>query len=162
MTKRSIVHATFVIERTYDAAPKRVFAAWADPKIKAKWFGAPTVEDGKRSFDFRVGGRETSSGKVDGKSYSYVAQYQDIIPNERIIYTYDMLLEGERISVSVASIEFKPAGSGTKMTVTEQGAYLDGLDNPDLRESGTKWLMDQLGEVLKGNKDAVAPPRAHQ
>ena len=66
------------------------------------------------------------------------------------------------ISVSVASIEFKPAGVGTKMTVTEQGAYLDGLDNPELRESGTKWLMDQLGEVLKGNKDTVAAPRAHQ
>ncbi len=152
MTKRTIVHATFVIERTYDAAPKRVFAAWADPEIKAKWFGANAEADGKRSFDFRVGGKESSSGKVEGKSYSYDALYQDIIPNERIIYTYDMHLDGERISVSLASIEFKPAGSGTKMTVTEHGAYLDGLDNPELRESGTKWLMDQLGEMPKGSK----------
>ena len=100
MTKRSIVHATFTVERTYDAAPKRVFAAWADPEIKAKWFGAPTEADGKRSFDFRVGGKESSSGKADGKSYSFDALYQDIIPNERIIYTYDMHLEGQRISVS--------------------------------------------------------------
>ena len=152
MTKRSIVHATFVIERTYDAAPKRVFAAWADPEIKAKWSGVPTEADSKRSFDFRVGGKESSGGKAEGKSYSFDALYQDIIPNERIIYTYDMHLEGQRISVSLASIEFKPAGSGTKMTVTEHGAYLDGLDNPELRESGTKWLMDQLGEVLNGKK----------
>ena len=104
MTKRSIVHATFTVERTYDAAPKRVFAAWADPDIKARWFGAPTVEDGNRSFEFRVGGKESSSGKVEGKFYSFDAVYQDIIPNERIIYTYDMHLEDQRVYVSLASI----------------------------------------------------------
>ena len=31
MTARSAVHGTFAIERTYDAPPERVFAAWADP-----------------------------------------------------------------------------------------------------------------------------------
>jgi uncharacterized protein YndB with AHSA1/START domain len=41
MTNRSVTHATFVIERTYEATPARVFAAWADPKAKARWFVGP-------------------------------------------------------------------------------------------------------------------------
>jgi uncharacterized protein YndB with AHSA1/START domain len=38
MTERSVTHATFVIERTYDASPSRVFAAFADPAIHDRWF----------------------------------------------------------------------------------------------------------------------------
>jgi len=148
---RSITHATFVVERTYPVAPARVFAAWADPTIKATWFGEPgenksdTIE-----FDFRVGGREFNSGKApNGQSYSYDARYQDIVPDQRIVYTYEMHLDEARISVSLATVELVPAGAETRMTVTEHGAYLDGLDTPAAREEGTNWLLDQLGEALK-------------
>jgi uncharacterized protein YndB with AHSA1/START domain len=41
VTERSVTHATFVVERSYDAAPARVFAAWADPAAKARWFASP-------------------------------------------------------------------------------------------------------------------------
>ena len=39
--ERLVQHETFSIERIYDAAPSRVFAAWADPKAKEQWFGGP-------------------------------------------------------------------------------------------------------------------------
>ena len=65
MTERSIVHGSFVIERSYPAAPARVFAAWADPQIKARWFGDPGESgSGPSEFEFRVGGREFSTGKA--------------------------------------------------------------------------------------------------
>jgi uncharacterized protein YndB with AHSA1/START domain len=35
---RSVVHATFCIERTYPASPAQVFKALTDPAAKAKWF----------------------------------------------------------------------------------------------------------------------------
>lgn len=150
MTERSVVHATFVVERTYDASPKRVFSAWADPAIKSRWFGDPNDKSGKREFDFRVGGWERSGGKgPDGKEYRFDAFYQDIVPDQRIIYAYDMHLDGARISVSLAVIELKADGARTRMTLTEHGAYLDGLDTVAQREHGTNWLMDQLGEELK-------------
>jgi uncharacterized protein YndB with AHSA1/START domain len=149
MTERSIAHGTFVVERTYPASPTRVFAAWADPKIKARWFGSPGGND-IGAFEFKVGGHESNSGKApNGQSYRFDALYQDIVPDERIVYTYDMHLDDKRISVSLASIELKPAGAGTRMIVTEHGAYLDGLDTPAQRESGTAWLLDRLGEELK-------------
>ena len=150
MTERSITHATFVVERTYPVSPARVFAAWADPAIKATWFGeAGENKSDTSEFNFRVGGREFSSGTApDGQSFCYEARYQDIVPDQRIVYTYDMHINDARISVSLATIELTPAGTGTRMVVTEHGAYLDGLDTPAQRQEGTQWLMDQLGEAL--------------
>src|SRR5689334_8520507 len=143
MNERSAKHDTFVVERTYNAAPARVFAAWADPQAKANWF--PTAEE----FDFRVGGREVNRTPAGGAVYLFDALYQDIVPNERIVYSYIMDRDQTRISVSLATVEFKPAGSRTKLTYTEQGVYLDGEDKPKFRLEGTTELLDRLGKTFQ-------------
>lgn len=148
MTERSVSHGSFTVERTYPALPARVFAAWADPEIKARWFGA-AGKGPDDIFDFRVGGREYNAGKMgDGKAYSFDVRYYDIIPDNRIVYAYDMTMDQQRISVSVATVEFRPEGKGTHMIVTEHGAFLDGLDSVEQRQKGTDWLLDRLGEEL--------------
>lgn len=148
MTERSVTHATFTVERTYDASPARVFAAWAEPAAKARWFGDPDQGVEEFELDFRIGGREFNRGKVEGQDYTYEARYQDIVPDERIVYAYDMHAGGSRISVSLGTVEFEPDGAGTRLTYTEQGAYLDGLDTPEQRQQGTGGLFDALGEEL--------------
>jgi uncharacterized protein YndB with AHSA1/START domain len=151
MTQRSVTHATFVLERIYPASPAQVFKAFADPKAKAKWFSGPDEwEKGERIFDFRVGGRETNSGgPKGGQVHAFNCLYQDIVPNERIIYSYDMKLDDVRISVSQTTIELKPSDSGTKLVFTEYGAFLDGYDDAASREHGSSWLLDKLGESLQ-------------
>ena len=145
MSDRSVVHDTFVVERTLKAAPKTVFEAFADPVKKAKWFGAPDNGDAALDLDFTVGGREFSSGgEPGGAVYTYEAVYRDIVENERIVTTYEMAMDGTRISVSLATTEFLPNGDGTTLIYTEHGAYLDGLDTPDAREHGTNELFDAL------------------
>lgn len=57
MSERSTKHATFVIERIYDASPARVFAAWSNPAAKVRWFACHTEREAKYELDFRVGGR---------------------------------------------------------------------------------------------------------
>lgn len=150
MTQRFVTHTTFVIERNYPAAPARVFAAFADPKIKARWFAGPD-DWGSSAFelDFRVGGREVNSGgPKGGPVYSFNALYQDIVPDERIVFSYDMHLDQTRISVSLTTVEFRAEGAGTRLTFTEQGAFLDGHDDPAGREHGTRELLDALGAML--------------
>ena len=151
MAERSVTHATFVVERTYDAPPARVFAAWADPAAKARWFAGPEDwEAAGHELDFRVGGREVSRGSPQGGPvHTYDAHYHDIVPDERIVSTYELHMDGTRISVSLATVEFKPTGAGTRLIYTEQGAFLDGRDTPAQRERGTAELLDALGESLR-------------
>jgi uncharacterized protein YndB with AHSA1/START domain len=149
--ERSTTQATFVIERTYDASPQRVFDAWADPAAKTQWFGPREKPDGAYSLEFRVGGREhLTIPTPDGSIYSYDAVYQDIVAGRRIIYTYDMHRDDARISVSLAVVEIDAHGEGTRLTLTEHGVYLDGHDTPAQREHGTIELMDALGELVQG------------
>lgn len=156
MIKRSARHATFVIERTFDASPARVFNAFADQNAKAKWFGGPPEwESGEKTFDFRVGGRETSSGgPKGGPKHTFNAVYQNIVPNERIVYSYDMTLDGTPISVSLTTIEFAPEGKGTRLKFTEQGVFLDAHDDAGSREHGSNWLIDRLDESLRESATA--------
>ncbi len=152
MTERSTTHATFVIERTYDASPARVFEAWSDAAAKARWFGGPADKwrQIEREFDFRVGGRERLSGRwPSGTVSAFDGRYHDIVPGQRIIYAYDMHLDEKHISVSLATVEFKPAGGGTRLTFTEQAVFLDGYDDAGSREHGTGALLDKLGAELK-------------
>jgi uncharacterized protein YndB with AHSA1/START domain len=150
MPERSAVHATFTIERTYSAAPARVFAAFADAGAKAAWFRGPDAWGrGAHELDFRVGGRERlSGGPKGGTVHTFDCVYHDIVPNERIVYSYDMHLDQRHISVSLATIEIKPAGKGTRLIFTEQGAFLDGYDDAGSREHGTRGLLDKLAAAL--------------
>lgn len=150
MTKRSTTHATFVIEREYKAAPAKVFAAYADRKQKAKWFGGPPEWKSVHTMDFRVGGKEVSSGgPPGGVAHTMNGEYWDIVENERIIMSYELHLDATRISVSLGTTEIKPNGLGTTLIYTEQGAYLDGYDDAGQREQGTRELLNQLDAFLQ-------------
>jgi uncharacterized protein YndB with AHSA1/START domain len=149
MTQRSTEHATFTIERNYDAAPARVFAAFADPAAKARWFGPPESARREYGLDFVVGGRERFTvGGPGGATYAYDARYEEIVPDMRIVYAYTLDRDETRMSVSVATVEVEPAGAGTRLILTEQGVFLDGADTPAEREHGTREMLEKLNDAL--------------
>jgi uncharacterized protein YndB with AHSA1/START domain len=150
MTDRDVVHATFCLERTYPVPPARVFAAWSSAEAKAQWFEGPEGwEVLERSLDFRPGGSERLWGRhPNGRLSDFQARYFEVIPGERIIYGYDMYFNDRKLSVSLATIEFKPDGAGTRLVMTEQGAFLDGYDDAGGRERGTAELLEKLGRAL--------------
>lgn len=157
MTDSTQTHATFVLEREYPVPVDRVWAAFADPEMKSKWFGSDEFVDVKSSDDFRVGGVAIDDGYhgEGGPLSQFHATYTDIAPGERIVYTYDMWLDGAHASTSVTTIVFEPTAGGTRLTFTEQGVYLDGVHGPGPeaaagRESGTAGLLDALGKALAG------------
>jgi uncharacterized protein YndB with AHSA1/START domain len=150
MTQRSVTHATFTIERVYDASPARVFAAFSRAEAKARWFsGPPDWQTVDEAFDFRVGGRERQTSRMpDGTTTAFSGFYQDIVPNERIVYSYAMALNDVRISASLTTVELRPEGAATRLVFTEQGAFLDGYDDAGRREEGTRAALDMLGATL--------------
>ena len=156
MTERSVIHDTFVIERTYPASASRVFAAFASREAKDAWGDTGDIAEaepatGPVEFDFRVGGHERFGNVYQGITFTYDATYYDIVPDQRLVYSYEMYADGLRSSVSVATIEFVATDDGTTLTWTEQGAYLDGLDGQDaprLRQEGTSEMLDGLAKYL--------------
>ena len=150
---RSIKHSSFVIERRYDFDPAQVYRAWVIPDAKARWFSGPPDKwsEEVREMDVRVGGRDRLIGKfMDGSESRFEALYFDVVPEKRLVYTYDMYWQGRKISVSLASIEFVLAGRGTKLVVTEQHAFLDGYEDGGSRERGTRSLLENLAASLSG------------
>ncbi|MGN6609351.1 MAG: SRPBCC family protein [Jatrophihabitans sp.] len=150
MTAPTVVHDRFSIERVYRHARPKVFAAWTNSAAKSQWWGDEHIAVGAHTLDFRVGGREHVSATVpDGPTFTYDALYQDIVDGARIVTSYEMTMAGRRISVSVCTVEFFDAdGGATRLVMTEQGAFLDGLDTNAARAEGTEGLLDALGTWL--------------
>jgi uncharacterized protein YndB with AHSA1/START domain len=150
---RSVVHATFHLERTYAASAARVWRALTDPAAKARWFSGPpggwTLIE--RSMDVRPGGRERLVGRwQSGLVSAFDAAYYDVVPNERLVYAYEMHMDDRKISVSLATMHLEIKGpNSTLLKVTEQGAFLDGYDDAGSREHGTGFLLDALGASLE-------------
>jgi uncharacterized protein YndB with AHSA1/START domain len=151
MSTAPVQHDTFVIDRKLPHPPSRVFAAFADQKKKARWFGCVEGwEVAEHTLDFRVGGREVWCGGPPGDTpHRNDSYYHDIVPDERIVWSYAMQVGDRRISVSLATIELSRDGAGTRMRFIEQGVYLDGYDGLADRERGTKDLLDNLERALR-------------
>lgn len=146
MIDRSVTHATFTLERLYPATAVRVFAAWADPKTKARWFSTP---DADHELDFRIGGREANRSRPGGgPSLTFESLYRDIVPNERIVYTSVLHVGDDLAAASLTTVAFGPADGGTRLVLTEQGTFLDGREEPSWRSHGTGDWLDALGVEL--------------
>jgi uncharacterized protein YndB with AHSA1/START domain len=151
MSDRTVIHDTFVIERTFDAPPAKVFRAFADKDAKSRWFGGPDDWTAKRhELEFRVGGTEVSEGaEPGGPMHRMVGTYLDIVDNVRFVFVYDLFVDDAKLSVSMMTVELEAAGKGTHMVFTEHDAFLDGLEPVGLREEGTRLMIDALAASLE-------------
>jgi uncharacterized protein YndB with AHSA1/START domain len=157
MPTPSAIHSTFVIERSYPATPERVFAAFADPNQKRRWFvESPASDLLHYEMDFRAGGRELSRAHfkpgtpIQGLTLTNDTIYQNIVPNRRIVTASTMTLEQNCFSASQVTLEFLPTENGTDLICTHQGAFFEGADGPEMREAGWRKLLDSLATELAG------------
>lgn len=150
MSTPSIVHSTFVVERTYPVSAARVFAAFSSTDTKRRWFAeGEGWQIDEYGADFREGGTETSRFRYkDGPPIANDTVYHDIVPESRIVFAYAMKVGEKRISVSLASVELFASGKGTRLVYTEQGQYFDDADAPRQRELGCGELFDKLAAEL--------------
>jgi uncharacterized protein YndB with AHSA1/START domain len=126
-----VLHGSFSVARDVNAAPARVWDAYANADLRSVWRRLPGP--GVLELDFRVGGWErltgssTATGRVE--SIASHALFLDIVAGERIVSAHEVLLDGVRRWVSLISITFEPVQDGTRVTHTEQYTFLVWADD---------------------------------
>jgi uncharacterized protein YndB with AHSA1/START domain len=155
MAEPSVIHNTFVLERSYPAPPAKIFAAFADTAKKRRWFiegDRHTVEH--YEMDFRVGGKECAQirfgpgSPVSGLVCTNNISYLGIVPDKRIVFASTMSIEEKCISASLGTFELLPTATGTDLIFTHQAAFFEGADGPAMREAGWRSLLDRLTAEL--------------
>jgi uncharacterized protein YndB with AHSA1/START domain len=143
-------HDSFTLNRGFSAAPAKVFQALTEVETKARWFVGPEgYETLAREMDVRPGGRERLQGRLtSGLVSTFDAYYFDVVENARLVFAYEMHLNDQKISVSLATWQLLPEGQGTRLVLTEQGVFLDGYNDAGARARGTAMLLDQLAAAL--------------
>jgi uncharacterized protein YndB with AHSA1/START domain len=152
LTEQTIVHDTFVLERSFTKPPEKVFAALSNADKKQHWYGAGHNEPLTFKMDFRPGGVETATYRMGDKTpfpgaeLAHEGRHLDIVPNKRVVIASTMALAGHRMSASLYSFELVPTAKGTDLIFTHQGAFFENADGPEMRKGGWNTLLDQLAK----------------
>lgn len=153
-TETNIVHNTFTLERNYPQPPDRVFAAFSHPARKRRWYAEGDHEIQEYELEFRVGGSERlhyqfkPGHPIAGSEIHNESTYQDIVPDQRIVTTGKMTLNGKPIQIAVVTLEFVPSGSGTDLVLTSQGTFIDWPGGDKMIEQGWRGLLENLSKHL--------------
>jgi len=157
MREQSVIYSTFVIERSYPVKPERVFAAFADPAKKRRWFAEGDHHKLEHyELDFRVGGKELvrfrlgADTPLEGVVCTNDVSYLDIVRNQRVVTASTMSIVEKCISASLVTFEFLPTETGTDLIFTHQGVFFEGADGPEMRKEGWQKHFDKLTEEFAG------------
>jgi uncharacterized protein YndB with AHSA1/START domain len=145
MATQTAVKPSLTIKRRFNAPPAQVFAAWTDPEKIMRWFGPGQVQCTHAEFDRRVGGRYVISARSpDGDKHEVAGVVREIVANEKLVYTWAWHTMPER--ESLVTVEFKPDGDGTLLTLT----HSQFADEParDRHQLGWNGALDKLAKLF--------------
>ena len=152
------MHGTFTLTNDLQAPPAIVYAAFADPALRDRWFRIPGPS-ARHSYelDFREGGGETASNSfpVDNgvEALGYRSHFFDLVPDVRVVYAYDVVVDGRRRWVALTTVELEPSAEGTRMSWTEQYAFLevtgDGTGDVAHLRGGTRLRINGLSALVR-------------
>lgn len=119
MSTAAAVKPSLTIKRRFKAPPAKVFNAWTAPEKIAGWFGPPGSKVTASKFETRAGGQfMILAVSPTGEEFHVSGTVQEAIANERLVYSWAW--RGTPDRVSLVTVDFKPDGDGTLMTLMHE------------------------------------------
>jgi uncharacterized protein YndB with AHSA1/START domain len=139
---------TLVLSRRIKAPPSKVFAAWTDPAKMKRWFGPSGAEILRLEADTRVGGHFRVHMRMpDGAEHEASGVYREVVPNERLVFTWTWKSTPER--ETLVTVLIQGDSGGTRLTLMHDRLF-DELDR-DNHESGWSEALDRLETHLSSH-----------
>jgi len=138
---------SLTLTRRLRARPEKVYVAWTQAAQLAQWFGPPNMKPATLSadLDVRTGGRfRISFTRDDGEYFEAGGSYREVVPNEKLVFTWAWHSTPERESLVTVSI--KPDGAGALMIFTHE-QFFDETAR-DSHNKGWTELFTQLEQIL--------------
>ena len=145
-------HGTITLERSYRAPLERVFSEFADPVARARW--SPPSNDVLiyDEANFRTGGRDIfRCGPKNDPKFRGETLYHLIVPNQHVVSSETLDADGQRIAVSLNTLDFQATHEGTNLKLTVQVVSFAGAEMIEAYESGNKSALENLSRHLSGN-----------
>src|SRR5262245_15820464 len=116
------VKPSLTLKRRLNAAPEKVYAAWTDPTQITKWFGPDAGPVRRAETDVRTGGRYVVEFSTeDGEEHHVSGTYLEVIPNQKLQFTWAWRTMPER--ESLVTVIIKPDGAGSILTLVHEKFY---------------------------------------
>ncbi len=135
------------IVRTFDASPEMVYQAWTDPRVLKRWLG-PTPEFSTPivEADLRIGGAyRIGMESPEGQLYVAAGVYQEIVPNEKLVFTWRW--ENDRSSPeTLVTVEFKKSGPNTELVFTHENFATEELAKD--HQEGWEGALSKLSTLI--------------
>ena len=151
---------SFEMDEAFACPVQKLFAAFTDPVTKRAWYAdgahAETHETLEYALDPQVGGKEVfrlalnDKTPMPGLEIEMVGECVARVDNALLVYASRMSARGQVVSITNEAFEFTADGAGSRLRLTQQGAYLEGSDGPELRRRGHEQLLSDLRRYLAG------------
>jgi uncharacterized protein YndB with AHSA1/START domain/predicted enzyme related to lactoylglutathione lyase len=144
MSVQTAAKPSLTIKRRLNASPARVFSAWTEPQKIMRWFGPAGAQCTHAEFDARVGGRFTIAAiSPNGERHQVGGTVREVVPDRKLVYSWAWHSTPER--ESLVTVEFKPDGEGTLLTLTHE-QFFD-QDARDRHQYGWNGALDKLEQL---------------
>ncbi|HZP09232.1 SRPBCC domain-containing protein [Methyloceanibacter sp.] len=136
---------SLTLKRHLKVSPAKVFAAWTEPEKILRWFGPDSGPVKEASTDVRVGGRYAVSFHTeDGEQHHVSGIYREVVPNEKLVFTWAWRTMPER--ESLVTVLIKPDGAGSLLTLIHEQFFDEAAR--DRHRQGWSGCLDKLERYL--------------